>query len=90
MNAALAAAALGLAALSAPWQARAVARETGTAPPGPRVMAGHAAVSALTAITLAVAVPAAVLPAGVLPGVGGVPLSIIDTRSHRLPDLLTG
>jgi len=90
VNAALAAAAVGLAVLSAPWQARAVARETGTPPPGPQVMARYAAVSALIAIALAVAVPAAVLPAGVLLGVGGVPLSIIDTRSHRLPDRLTG
>ena len=90
MNAALAAAALGLAALSAPWQARAVARETGTPPPGPRVTAGYAAASALIATALAVAVPAAVFPAGVLLGVGGVPLSIIDTRSHRLPNRLTG
>jgi len=90
VNAALAAAAVGLAALSAPWQARAVARETGSPPPGPRVMAGYAAASAMGSIALAVAVPGAVLPAGVLLGVGGVPLSIIDARSHRLPDRLTG
>lgn len=88
MTAALAAAVL--AAASAPWQARAVAGELGTQPASRRVVAGYAALSALTAGALAARIPADALPAAVLLIVGGVPLAVVDARSHRLPDRLVG
>jgi len=90
VSTALAAAAVGLAAACGPWQARAVARHTATPAPRPRVAAGYATLTGLVALALSVGVPVGALPAAVALAAGGLPLAVIDARSHRLPDRLTG
>jgi len=87
---AAAAAAVGLAAACGPWQARAVARHIGTPAPRPRGAAGYATLTGMVALALSLGVPVGALPAAVALAAGGLPLAVIDARSHRLPDRLTG
>jgi len=86
----LAVALAALSASTASWQARAVIRETSSPARLPEGVASYAALTALATLVLAVRLPAGAGLAAVLLTIGGVPLAIIDARTHRLPDSLTG